>query len=705
MWWHVDLNYKMDIFFNYRSWYIIICIATALIYAVFLYIKNLRSDEFKRWKIIFLSIIRFSLVFILCLFLLEPVLKKEIKKTEKPIIVFAQDNSESILINKDSSFYKNTYVDSVNSILNKLKVKFDVHTFSFGSNVSSGLSFDYNEKSTDFGNLFNELNARYYGRNLGAVIIASDGIINAGTNPLYSGIGIKNTSLIALSLGDTNYQKDASIQKVLYNKVVGFENDFPVNVHLLSKKMIGETIEISIFEGDKLLESKEIEVKNDLDATTVNFILNASSTGNNKYNVKISKSIGELTYVNNSLTFYVDVLDELQNVLILANSPHPDIAAIKWVISDRFKREIDVKLLSEFENDIDEYDLIILHRTYLTRSEKITNLLKITRSAKIPVLHITGSEVNTNFFNELDLGVKIKNHQGMIDAIPIVNSSFSTFILNKQMKEQIQEYPPLSVPFVSAYKKNISSSIMIKQEINGEVTDYPMILLNDHPKVREGLIFGEGLWRWKMNEFLNKRNIETFKSLFSKITQYLISNDKKDRFEVETEIDYKENEPIHFYGEFYNKNFELILDAEIEVDITNDSGQLFKKVMIHNGSNYELLINKLPPGNYKYSAKTKYGNEKFEENGVFNVHQVRLEMLNSKADISYLNQLVNSYNGKMFPKEKMSNIYDFLIKNDMPNISHSSSKLEDLIKWKWLFLIISSLLFIEWFSRKRSGLY
>ena len=695
----------MDIYLNHRSWYLIICIGAALIYSIILYFKNLRSNELKKWTILLLAFTRFFIVLMLCLFLLEPVFKKDNIQSEKPILVFAQDNSESILVNKDSIYYRNSYKDSVLNLIDKLENKFDVHTFSFGNSINEGLSFDFIEKATDFGNLFKELNDRYYGRNLGAVIIASDGIINSGSNPLYTDQGIDQAKIYTVPLGDTIYQKDASIQKVLCNKVVSFGNKFPVDVHLLSKKMKGNIIKVSIYNGEELIQTKELLINNELDASTIKFILNADKAGKIKYDVKITETKGEITFVNNYYTYYVDVLDQLQRVLILANAPHPDIAAIKQVISDKFNRKIDVQLINDFDNNIEDYDLIILHRTYFNKNVKISKLIQTSRAAKIPLIHLTGAEINTQFFNELDLGVYIEGHDGIINAMPVINTDFSTFIINKKMKEQINKYPPLSVPFVAVYKKNISTNVMIYQEINGEFTDYPMVLLNEHPEVREALIFGEGIWRWKMNEYLNNKEINVFSSIFSKITQYVTSNDKKDRFSIEVDNDFKENDPIHFYGEIYNRNFELIKDAEIEIDITNDSGNLFKKVMINNGSSYELHINKLPPGNYSYNAKLVYGDEHFQQEGSFNVHKVRLEVLNSRADFSYLNQLANHYNGEGVSKENLNELYQLLIKSNMPSISHHSSKLEDLIKWKWLFFIISSLLFIEWFSRKRSGLY
>ena len=138
----------MDLYLNHRSWYLIICIAIALIYAVFLYVRDIKSNDQKKWIIFSLLTARFTIVFVLLLFLLEPVFKQETVQLEKPIVVFAQDNSESILINKDSSYYNSGYKNSIIQFLDRLKKHYDVQTFSFGSSVKPELRFDFkdNEK-------------------------------------------------------------------------------------------------------------------------------------------------------------------------------------------------------------------------------------------------------------------------------------------------------------------------------------------------------------------------------------------------------------------------------------------------------------------------------------------------------------------------------------------------------------------------------
>ena len=49
----------------------------------------------------------------------------------------------------------------------------------------------------------------------------------------------------------------------------------------------------------------------------------------NKYTVVVEKVSNEVTTINNKLDIFVDVKDTRQKVLLVANAPHPDIAAIR----------------------------------------------------------------------------------------------------------------------------------------------------------------------------------------------------------------------------------------------------------------------------------------------------------------------------------------------------------------------------------------
>ena len=131
------------------------------------------------------------MVLVLCLLLLEPIIYSSSEKIEKPILVFAQDNSESILLSSDSVFYLNNYQDSINKLKSELALKYDVKTINFGSKVKKGSSLSYKDKYTNFDQLLTNIKGRYFGRNLASIVIASDGIFNVGAHPLYKDYGLR----------------------------------------------------------------------------------------------------------------------------------------------------------------------------------------------------------------------------------------------------------------------------------------------------------------------------------------------------------------------------------------------------------------------------------------------------------------------------------------------------------------------------------
>ena len=78
-----------------------------------------------------LAIARGIVVFILMLFLFSPLITRKSLNYEKPIILLAQDNSQSILLNKNKSYYEGEYLTQFNLMKDKLSEKFDVKTFIF----------------------------------------------------------------------------------------------------------------------------------------------------------------------------------------------------------------------------------------------------------------------------------------------------------------------------------------------------------------------------------------------------------------------------------------------------------------------------------------------------------------------------------------------------------------------------------------------
>src|SRR5690606_14545294 len=118
---------------------------------------------------------------------------------------------------------------------------------------------DFAEDESDFAQLFDVLGNSYENRNLGAVIVAGDGIYNRGDYPVYPA-GELNVPVYAVALGDTTVYKDAGIKSVKHNKIVFTGNAFQTEVNVQATRMQGAQLKVSVYDGNKVVESKQINI-------------------------------------------------------------------------------------------------------------------------------------------------------------------------------------------------------------------------------------------------------------------------------------------------------------------------------------------------------------------------------------------------------------------------------------------------------------
>jgi hypothetical protein len=110
------------------------------------------------------------------------------------------DQSESILANKYAEFYKGDFLNQWRKAKEKLGDDYEVEYLNLGSSIKLSDSVNFNQKKTNISQLFDYVNNTYARENIGAVVLASDGIYNRGNNPNYKSLN-KNTVLYSIGMG------------------------------------------------------------------------------------------------------------------------------------------------------------------------------------------------------------------------------------------------------------------------------------------------------------------------------------------------------------------------------------------------------------------------------------------------------------------------------------------------------------------------
>ena len=687
------------IHFHLPFFYCFFFVLLALVISYVLYIKEYKKKILSRLTLRILFFLRcFSLTLILCLLLQPQIFQKE-NKTQKPILVFAQDNSKSILLNKDSSYYLHSHSDSVSNWMNSLRELYDVRIYTFGDKTKEESNFNYNSNSTNIENLYNEIENTFYSSNLTDLIIASDGIINLGSSPYYINTP-KNITSHCVLLGDTNSYPDIRIKKINHNKYALLNNQFPIEA-VLSSNTPCEKLTVSIFKNGELMEDKiiyNVEVGN----TKVKFLDKSSNEGVNKYKITVSTYLLENNLSNNSNTAFVEIIDYSQKILILSSAPHPDVSSINWSLKDLQKSKIHTFLIDDFKEQISMYDLIVFHKPF--DNVKMHNLLKEAIDNEIPSLVFTGNKLKYNELTISSLGMVKNNFKGSNLVSAQFNEDFNLFNFNNDWLNIVSKYPPLNIPFSSEYKLKGNSKVLFNQSLNGIELPYPLIYFHEKPNnIKYCVVLGEGVWKWKMSEFKNFSNAMVFKNIFQKIIQYLKKIDKKNRLKVNVPVFNYQDQALNINAEFYNASYELLEGANVEFKYIDSSGNQYVKTLNSVDKHYEIDLFNLNKGQYKYTLTATHSSESFSQNGEFKIIGSNRELLNTKAKLNSL-KVIASYN-KVYNLENLHQLINQLRLNaEDKQVYHTEKSTKDIIHYKWILFVILVLLLLEWWIRKNNGL-
>ncbi|HKK40369.1 MAG TPA: hypothetical protein VJ949_13195, partial [Cryomorphaceae bacterium] len=195
---------------EYPTWALLLCPVAGLLFAGLLYFRNRSIAEVSKGALWTLSILRFLLVTIVAFLLLGPLVRYFDISIEPPVVAIVTDNSSSLLLGEDSAQTAQRVRDIYAQLRNDFSADYEVATYTFGAELSEGGEIDFSEPVTDISSVFSSLNDRYANRNLGAVVLLSDGIYNRGRNPRYVNNGLK-APVYTVAFGDTTLKRDARI--------------------------------------------------------------------------------------------------------------------------------------------------------------------------------------------------------------------------------------------------------------------------------------------------------------------------------------------------------------------------------------------------------------------------------------------------------------------------------------------------------------
>ncbi len=648
-------------------------------------------------------ILRSLSLFLIGLLLFGLIFEAIEKRIEKPIIISLIDDSASMKNYRDSNLIEQQISNYRNALSEQLDKSYEIVEMTVGSDVKYSGDIRFNDSYSILSEGFEKINTDFYSRNIGGIVFISDGNFNKGINPVYAAEKINLTPVFSLAIGDTIQKRDQYIKNVFANNIAFYKNKFPVEVDIEAVKMGKGTTTVSLSNNGKIIASQQLTFKNGKrDFEHISFLIDADKIGFNAYTVTLKKESNEQNYVNNTRVFYVEVIDSRSKVLIISGAPHPDISALKQVLETDQNTEIETHLFSEWDKQIHKADLIIWHEPGVDFDLAFHNQLMNKNN---PILYFIGPNTDASVIKRLSIGLNIEKSNQTDEIQGTFNNDFQPFECSDVVKKSFNYFPPLKTKFGNMQVVGSTETILY-QRLGNIIKKEPLMYFNKRGKTRYGVIFGEGIWKWKVNDFVRNNNTDAFAEFFQKTAQYLVVKQNSYPLQINLPKRFTKDEEVIVNAAFYNEAMQAITKPQIKIKLTDEKGKQSIFQFAVSGDFYKLSLGRLKPGKYLWGASTTFNGKVYQKSGVFVVEDLAVESLDTYSNHQVMYQLASKTKGQFhYLKDFQKTINLIKNRDDITSISFTEASFNDLIDYKLLFFLLLFILSAEWFLRRWLGSY
>lgn len=680
----------------------LVALAVGVAFAMLLYFRN-RRQHYGKGLTIALFGLRTLLGGLVTLLLFNPYIRQRVSVVEPPTVLLAHDNSASLVLSKDSVFYRTDYRTRLDVVREQLHRDFQVDEYLFGQDVRDFDQLDFSDQLTDLSSFLQTAERKYYKRNVGAVVLFTDGLYNRGFEPSLLAERFP-FPIYTVALGDTLSYPDLFVKEVHYNKKVSLGSAFPIRVVVGGMDCAGNKAVLTLREEGRTIARQELEVGSNRYAKEVDFMLDADVEGVRRIEVEVGGLEEEAQQLNNLKRIFVEVKDQQFKILCLADAPHPDLGAMKSVLNEDCG--MDFVFGREPIPDLAGYQLLLLHQTPSSNTDLAALTAQLEHNKKLPMLVVVGQATEVEALNKIQQAVSL--HRGvtnsMLDVKACFNPSFGTFTVSDVLRDRVGKFPPLALPHLETSFLKAHDDLLL-QEVLGLKSGLPLLTFVKDDR-RMAFLFGVNIWRWRLFNYYQDHQSQAFEELFSKTLKYLLLS-SDDGSAVFAKEEYYSNEPVILNAELRNPSGELVTDPELSLRIVNKkTGETYEYTFSKREHDYELNAGLLPEGLYTYFAETTMAGQKVTLSGSFAVVALGIEAQQLTADIERLRNLATLSNGRCYTVDQLSQLPEDL-KADarITSVEHHETRFEDLIHAKWIWFVLIGLAALEWVLRKMFGSY
>lgn len=709
----------MDLTFSYPPALLVLTLLGAGLLTAWSYRRN--RPPLSNWKGGVLGALRGTSFAILLLLLFGAVWHRFSTTDEQALVALLIDTSESLTVEHNGKRPS----EKVREALQTLPDDPRLRPYTFGSNASPSQearwdSLTFDGERTDIAAALERIESDFEGRNLGAVLLLSDGRVTSGRNPLYLA-GQYPVPIHTVVAGDSLSSNDVRVARVLTNEVAYAEAPVPIRVGITASGFEGRQTTVRVTENNATLGSTTVTLPRDEREVSRELTITPTEPGLHHYTITVAPLEGEATNRNNSETVAVRVLDQERRILLVAGAPSPDLTALRSALETNSTLVVTVRTQrgpgSFYEDDLpsplSSFDLLIL-LGYPGSASSPANIERLASAvdAELPLLFWLSEQTDLSVLDEQfgdDLPTRPGNNAftGVPAQLSVVPGAEQHPILDGISSDAWSRLPPLLTPR-SPWNLYPGARPLLQSASNGSEAFAPLMAIRETNARRSAAFLGVESWRWQTLPENLAQFSSTYPTLVSNLVQWTTA--RRDRRPVRVRPDrtlFGDRERITFTGQAYTEELTPLDDARIALTIQSETGETEQTTMrpLGNGR-YTAEIAPQPAGTYSFHAEaTSDGSSLGSDSGSFGVGELTLEFRNPGADPSLMRQLAQRSGGQTVEAHRLGDLFTSLRQQGMLDSRERRSDTETpLIRLPILLALLIGLLTVEWVFRKRWGL-
>ena len=722
-------------------WLIAISLGLMMPLALWFFWTSLRRVGSKPKKV-FLFFLRVVAFVLLLVILLRPELEFKKSHSLKNHIAILLDNSKSLSI---KTFPKEVpRIDLVRKTLesnkeyfDQLKKDFQVDTYFVSDGiekVSSRLKdYQANRPYTDYRRVLEELNKIYENKSLQGVFLFSDGADLTQEPGEISPDILKSLTRIngpvhTLQAGSNDQFRDLALESVSAPDFGFVQQPVSLSLTVFSSELGNRNVPLVLKEGDRILVSKIIEIREDQKEYKVDLQFTPRKIGKRIYTLNLPRFAEESILTNNQKEFEVDVARDRIRILhlngrpswdsrylreVLANNPRVDLLSffiLRNMGDDVVAPTSELSLIPFpsnllFDDYLSSFDLIIfqnfkyepfIDKKYLSNIRKYVEKGGAFLMVGGELSFQGGSYSHTPIEDILPVSFKdVETRFIDKEFRPKISGDFSNhpiLRLEKELNEEVwSSLPPLHGANLGLVA-NKDAYVLLKNE-----SESPILVAGEFGEGRTALLATDSVWSWGFGGAGGRY----FHRFWNNVIDWLIAEPETRRLQLESDKErYREEEQVLIKFKLLKENYQPAENITGKLTLSSRSGEVIAK---------ELKTDKLggqvfpfiPEQSGFYEAVIEI--EGLQEKIMFSVLKDNAEFEKPLVNDFVLKKIAQVSGGQYKVLDGTNDLSALQFENPEIKVKSHSRSFSLWENW-WAYGLVVGFLVMDWWLRRKAGL-